>query len=61
LLPYAEVPISLILRGKPTRKAGVSLDEASDEQIEKIAQHGAGEGMGQEMGGESESEIGEES
>jgi GTP-binding protein len=36
LLPYAEVPISLVLRGKPARKAGVSLDEASDEQIGEL-------------------------
>jgi GTPase len=36
LLPYAEVPISLVLRGKPMRKTGVSLDEASDEQIGEL-------------------------
>jgi len=49
LLPYPEVPIKLVLRGKEARKAGVSLDEASDEQIEKLALEGSGEG--------SESEI----
>ncbi|HEY1922153.1 MAG TPA: ribosome biogenesis GTPase Der [Tepidisphaeraceae bacterium] len=68
LLPYAEVPISLILRGKPTRKAGVSLDEASDEQIQKLADHGMDEAVGESseenteesMAEDSESEIPDE-
>jgi GTP-binding protein len=36
LLPYPEVPIRLIIRGRQSRKAAPSLDEASDEQIEKL-------------------------
>jgi GTPase len=37
LLPYPEVPIHLIIRGRESRKQGVSLDEATEEQIEKIS------------------------
>ncbi len=37
LLPYPEVPMRLIIRGRESRKTGVSLDEASDDQIEKLA------------------------
>jgi len=37
LLPYPEVPIRLLVRGRQSRKAGVSLDEASDLQIDKLA------------------------
>jgi GTP-binding protein len=37
LLPYPEVPIKLVIRGKESRKAAVSLDEASDEQIDKLS------------------------
>jgi GTP-binding protein len=33
LLPYPEVPIKLIIRGKEARKAGISLDEATDKDI----------------------------
>jgi GTP-binding protein len=36
LLPYAEVPIKLVVRGKQARKAGVSLDEATDDQIKEL-------------------------
>ena len=37
LLPYPEVPMRLLVRGRQSRKTGVSLDEASDDQIEKLA------------------------
>jgi hypothetical protein len=37
LLPYPEVPIRLVIRGRQSRKAAPSLDEASDEQIEKLS------------------------
>jgi GTP-binding protein len=36
LLPYPEVPIRLVIRGRQSRKAAPSLDEASDDQIEKL-------------------------
>ena len=37
LLPYPEVPIRLIIRGKQVRKVGMSLEEASDDQIDKLS------------------------
>jgi GTP-binding protein len=38
LLPYPEVPIRLVIRGRESRKVGVSLDEASDSQIDKLSE-----------------------
>ncbi len=35
LLPYPEVPIRLLVRGREARTAGPSLDEAPDEQIDQ--------------------------
>jgi GTP-binding protein len=35
LLPYPEVPIRLIVRGRESRQAGPSLDEKTDEEIEQ--------------------------
>jgi GTP-binding protein len=35
LLPYAEVPIRLVVRGREGRTAGPSLEEATDEQIDR--------------------------
>ncbi|MGD0769656.1 MAG: ribosome biogenesis GTPase Der [Tepidisphaeraceae bacterium] len=37
LLPYPEVPIRLVIRGRQSRKPAPSLDEASDDQIEKLS------------------------
>jgi GTP-binding protein len=38
LLPYAEVPIHLIIRGRVSRKPGtLSLDEATDKQIDELS------------------------
>jgi len=36
LLPYPEVPMRLLIRGRQSRKAGVSLDEATEDQIDKL-------------------------
>jgi GTPase len=36
LLPYAEVPIQLVIRGRQTRKPAPSLEDATDEQIEEL-------------------------
>ena len=37
LLPYAEVPIHLVIRARQSRKSGViSLDEATDKQIDEL-------------------------
>lgn len=36
LLPYPEVPMKLVIRGREARKVGISLDEASDKQIDEL-------------------------
>jgi len=34
LLPYSEVPMQLVVRGRPGRSLAKSLDEATDEELE---------------------------